>query len=99
MKKFITFMLTAVLAITMCVSFGACGPSDTGKEKLIVYTESGFAPWEFKQKGSLDVVGVDMEIAKYIANKYNYELEIIDGSQISGLRTILGICSIEVPIP
>ena len=80
MKKFITFMLTAVLAITMCMSFGACNPNNGGKEKLIVYTEAGFAPWEFKQKGSLDVIGVDMEIAKYIANKYNYELEIIDGS-------------------
>lgn len=81
MKKFIAFMLTAVLALTMSVSLVACnGDNATGKEKLIVYTEAGFAPWEFKQKGSLDVVGVDMEIAKYIANKYDYELEIIDGS-------------------
>ncbi|MGN1094036.1 MAG: transporter substrate-binding domain-containing protein, partial [Candidatus Neoclostridium sp.] len=34
MKKFITFMLTAVLAITMCMSFGACSPSNTGSNKV-----------------------------------------------------------------
>ena len=28
--------------------------------------ESGFAPWEFTQKGSTKIIGVDMEIAKYI---------------------------------
>lgn len=80
MKKFITCVLAALLALTMCMSFTACNNNNTGKEKLVVYTEAGFAPWEFKQKGSLDVVGVDMEIAKYIANKYGYELEVIDGS-------------------
>ena len=34
MKKFITFMLTAVLAITMCMSFGACNPNNGGSNKV-----------------------------------------------------------------
>jgi polar amino acid transport system substrate-binding protein len=58
------------------MSMAACGET---KEKLIVYTEAGFAPWEFTQKGSTKVIGVDMEIAKYIADKYDWELQVIDG--------------------
>ena len=65
-KKAIAVTLAAVAA---CATIGmaSCGES---KEKLIVYTEAGFAPWEFTKKGSTKVIGVDMEIAKYIADKY-----------------------------
>ncbi len=74
MKKILTLIVTALLCAT-CV-FSAVGCS---KAELIVYTESGFAPWEYTAEGSTEVIGVDMEIAKYIANKYNYKLRIVDG--------------------
>lgn len=85
MKKLLTIILAALTALTACFALTACGSNkesgnETKKEKLIVYTEAGFAPFEFKEKGKIDVIGVDIEIAKYIANKYNYELEIVDGS-------------------
>ena len=75
-KKAIAVTLAAVAA---CATIGmaSCGES---KEKLIVYTEAGFAPWEFTQKGSTKVIGVDMEIAKYIADKYDWELQVVNGS-------------------
>ena len=74
MKKFLTLIVAALLSVT-CV-FGMAGCS---KEELIVYTESGFAPWEYTAEGSTKVIGVDMEIAKYIAKKYDYKLRIVDG--------------------
>ena len=86
MKKVLAIMLTALLAAMACIGLVACASktnddgSGTTKEKLIVYTEAGFPPFEFTQPGSTEVVGVDIEIAKYIANKYNYDLQVIDGS-------------------
>ncbi len=70
--------MTALIAVFGCIALTGCDSTDN-KEELIVYTEAGFAPFEFKEKGKSDVVGVDIEIAKYIANKYNYKLTIIDG--------------------
>ena len=78
MKKFVTIMLAVVMCLTIGAAAVGCGGNS--KEKLIVYTEAGFAPWEFIEKGTTNIVGVDIEIAKYIADKYDYELEIINGS-------------------
>ncbi|MBR2614547.1 MAG: transporter substrate-binding domain-containing protein [Clostridia bacterium] len=77
MKKLLTILLGLVLALGGVIGLTACGPK---QDKLIVYTEAGFPPFEFVAKGTTEVIGVDIEIAKYIANKYDYELEIIDGS-------------------
>ena len=77
MKKFLAIIMSCLTAVACCVAFTACG---NDKEKLIVYTEAGFPPFEFTAKGSTEVIGVDIELAKYIADKYNYELQIIDGS-------------------
>lgn len=74
-KKLAAIALAAA-TVTSVASFASCSE----KNKLIVYTEAGFAPWEFTKEGSTEVIGVDVEIAKYIANKYDYELEIINGS-------------------
>ena len=74
MKKFLTMVIASLMLLVGAFSFTACG-----KEELIVYTESGFPPFEYTVAGSTEVVGVDMEIAKYIANKYNYNLRIVDG--------------------
>lgn len=70
MKKLVSILLAAVCALSMV----ACGSSDTKEEKLIVGTEAGFAPYEY-MKGD-EVVGVDMDIAKAIADELGMELEI-----------------------
>lgn len=48
----------------------------TEKEKIIMVTEAGFAPYEFYD--GEEIVGVDVEIAKKIAEKTGKELEIKD---------------------
>lgn len=76
MKKLIAALITFTLTLCVGLSFVGCGDNSN---KLIVYTEAGFAPWEYTKAGSLDVVGVDMEIAKYIANKYGWTLQVVNG--------------------
>lgn len=95
-KKLAAIALAAA-TLSTAAAFASCGKD---KEKLIVYTEAGFAPWEFTKEGSTEVIGVDIEIAKYIANKYDYELEVINGkfdSIVAGISedNALGIAGIS----
>ena len=96
-KKGIALTLAAVATCATMGMATACGEQ---KETLIVYTEAGFAPWEFTKKGSTKVVGVDMEIAKYIADKYDWELNVINGNFdaiVAGIKedNALGIAGIS----
>lgn len=65
-----------LLAGTMMISMAACGgkEEEAKSDKLIVGTEAGFAPYEY-MKGN-EVVGIDMDIAKAIADEMGKELEI-----------------------
>ena len=69
----ITLSLIILVGVLMGVIFNK---KETNKEKLIMVTEVGFAPYEF-YKGN-EVVGVDVEVAKKIAEKLGKELEIKD---------------------
>ena len=58
------------------------------KEKLILATEAGFAPYEYYENG--EIVGVDIDIAREVANKLNMELVVKDvafDSIISEVKT------------
>ena len=58
------------------------------KEKLILATEAGFAPYEYYSNG--EIVGVDIDIAKKIAEELNMDLVIKDvafDSIISEVKT------------
>lgn len=63
--------------MTCVMAFGltACGSnSNSDSDKLIVGTEAGFAPYEYLQ--GTEIVGIDMEIARSIADAMGKELEI-----------------------
>ena len=68
--------LVSLLLVVACVlSLVACGGNkDTEKEKLIVGTEAGFAPYE--DMNGDEVVGVDMDIAKANAEELGIDMEI-----------------------
>lgn len=74
-KKILACTLATTAAFAT-FSFSSCGEQ---KDTLIVYTEAGFAPWEFTSPGTTNIIGVDMEIANYIANKYGWELKVVNG--------------------
>lgn len=82
MKKTISLILAAVMilaafALTGCSSKKGKSLDDIKKSgKLTVYTEAGFAPYEFIYNN--EIVGVDVEIMKAVAKKLGVEVEVTD---------------------
>ncbi|WP_461816116.1 ABC transporter substrate-binding protein [Faecalimonas sp.] len=70
MKKIISLALVGVVACSVV----ACGGKKSESDTLIVGTEAGFAPYEY-MKGN-KIVGIDMDIAKAIADEMGKELKI-----------------------
>ncbi len=68
MKKILTIMVTALLAVSM---FAGCG---AGEKKLTMATNAEFPPFEYIE--GEEIVGADVDIAKAIAEKLGKELEI-----------------------
>ena len=83
MKKLVCLLMAAVMLMS-CVACG--GKTEDRLEKikekgvLEVCTEPYFAPYEFidpSKSGDEQYVGMDIEIAKYIAQKIGVELKIV----------------------
>ena len=80
MKKILSLTLAAILMFSMLTMFG-CGKA-TGLDaikkagKLTIYTEAGFAPYEFVYNN--EIVGVDIEIMKAVADKIGVALDVQD---------------------
>ncbi len=68
---------------------------DTSKEQLVVATNAAFAPFEFKVGDSF--AGIDMEIAKLIADELGMELVIVD-MEFDSITTALGKNGVDVGI-
>ena len=85
MKK----ILSLVLALLMIASLAACGNKGADKDLLakikeqgyiVLCTEPYFAPYEFidpSKSGDEQYVGLDIELAKCIADKLDVELKIV----------------------
>ncbi len=73
MKKLMTLVLALMMILTCAVSFSACGGDDN---KLYVYTEAGFAPYEFMYNN--EIVGVDIAIMQAVADELGKELVVED---------------------
>lgn len=89
MKKSVK-ILSVVLALVIVVGcFAACG-GDKGETKttLVMATNAAFPPYEYVEGG--EFVGIDVEIAKAIADKLGMELVIKDvdfGAIIGGVQS------------
>ena len=68
-KKGLLFLVVGLLMFTLT----AC---TNKKEKIVLVTEAGFAPYEYYDNGK--IVGVDIDIANEIAKALDMELEIKD---------------------
>lgn len=78
MKKFLKALVAGIIATMTLFTFTACNQNnDSGAQKLYVYTNAGFPPYEYiDSKGK--VVGVDVEIMKEIGNVLGYEVVVND---------------------
>ncbi len=70
MKKIISVIVMLALLCAGAISVTSCA----SKDKLVVYTESGFAPFEYVSGGK--IVGVDIEIMQMVADKLGKELVV-----------------------
>lgn len=75
MKKLIAIVLAALTLVSACLFLTSCGEED--KKTLNVYTNAGFAPYEYLDKDG-NVVGVDMDTIKYIGEQLGYNVVIND---------------------
>lgn len=71
---------------------GASSTESTAKEKLTVGTNSEFPPFEYQENGQ--VVGIDMDIMKAVAEKIGMELVIVD-MDFNALPTALSTGQID----
>ena len=73
--------------VCLTIVFMLCG-CEKDNDKIVMVTESGFAPYEYRSGD--EVVGVDVDIAREIAKELNKELVIKDvdfGSIINELNS------------
>ncbi|MBO5332680.1 MAG: transporter substrate-binding domain-containing protein [Clostridia bacterium] len=91
MKKSVK-ILSIVLALVIVIGcFAACGGKEEPKDEskvLVMATNATFPPYEYVEGG--EFVGIDVEIAKAIANKLGMTLEIKDvdfGAIIGGVQS------------
>ena len=80
LKNILIVLVIGIVLVALVVIVNKNGKSEISeeveKEKLIMVTEAGFAPYEFYD--GEEIVGVDVEIAKKIAEKTGKELVIKD---------------------
>lgn len=76
MKKIITLLLALVMCFA-CIGLTGCNDEDDGKNTLYVYTNAGFAPYEYIDDNG-NVVGVDVEIMKEIGDILGYKVVVKD---------------------
>ena len=62
MKKFIATCMAGAALAACAAGFAACGSGD-----LVIYTEAGFAPFEYMDNGK--IVGVDVDIMNKVGEK------------------------------
>ena len=81
MKKLIAIALSIVLVLALCVGCGQKAPASDlptlEAGKLIMSTNASFPPYEMTDDNG-DYIGIDVEIAKAIADKLGLELQIDD---------------------
>ena len=72
MKKILSIAMALVLMLSCIAAFSSCFK----KDKIIVHTNAFFAPFEYYE--GTDIVGVDVEIMKLVAEKMNKDVEFVN---------------------
>ena len=76
MKKTVTIILAAIMVVA-CIALASCTGANTQDKVLNVYTNAGFAPYEYLDENG-KVVGVDIDVVNYIGQKLGYKVVIND---------------------
>lgn len=77
LKKILATVMATVAAVATFGFAGCGGSKGSDKEKLYVYTNAGFAPYEYLSDRG-EVVGVDIDIMNYIGEELGYDVVVND---------------------
>lgn len=96
-KNFVLILLTLTLGLCVAFCFVGCNTNDT----IVVYTEAGFAPFEYISNGKID--GVDVEIMNLVGEKLgkkvvfeNVSFDIIVDTVSKGALCNVGAAGISI---
>lgn len=92
MKKILALVLAAILLCGSVFALAACSKGDPSKQ-LVVATNANFAPFEYKEGSKF--AGIDMEIAKHIADTLGLEI-VIEDMDFDAVVTSVGKNNVDV---
>ena len=80
MKKWLLGLLTAVLAVSVLTACGSSEESGSDNKKVLkMATSADYKPFEYIDTAKSDeIIGFDVDLAKAIAGKLGYEVEVMD---------------------
>lgn len=86
LRFLLTAFLTALLTVTAVTACNAGGGSSAGSNTLTMATSADYPPYEYvdSSSGSQEIVGFDVDIAKYVTERLGSELTI-DNIDFNGL--------------
>lgn len=88
MKRFFAVVLALVMIASLATLAGCGEKKEAEKKTLTMATNAYFAPYEYYDGD--EIVGIDVEIAKAVAEKLDMELKVVDiefDSIITGVQT------------
>ena len=78
-KKSLVMLLIVAMIATMALALSACGGSEEETaETLKVVTEATFAPFEYTEDGSDDIIGFDVDMMNAIAEDQGLNIEFVN---------------------
>jgi len=92
MKKVIFLFLIMILAVGVLAACGETKDANAGDKKtLVMATSADYAPFEYIESDKSDeIIGFDVDLAKAIAGKLGYEVEVKDmdfGGLVQSLKS------------
>jgi len=76
MKKFLKVAsLVLVISLLLCC-FAGCGKEADSEKSYVIYSDNGFAPFEFLDEETNKYIGVDMDLLAAIAEDQGFMYEI-----------------------
>ncbi|WP_226585587.1 ABC transporter substrate-binding protein/permease [Microseira wollei] len=89
-RRWLFFVLFCIAFLLLAAFLGdisgVIAQQGNARQKLVMVTSADYPPYEFRDtaSGKDDIIGFDVDIAKYITNQLGYDLEIKD-TDFSGI--------------
>lgn len=77
MKKYVLLFISALILFCFVAGCGGVKKAE-GPKVLKVGTEVTFPPFEFREEGSKEITGFDMDLIRAIGKKLDMEIQILD---------------------